>query len=252
MTFKGLLARFGFLKFDMKELVTSILWAAAIAIVFRTFVFEPFKIPSGSMIPNLQVGDYLFTSKYSYGYSKYSMPLNLPLLNKRVLFVNKPKPGEIIVFKGIKDPETFYIKRLIGTPGDVIQVKGGVLHINDKPVERKKLGAYTKVGSFGEHKIYDEYTETLPNGVEYTVLDANINGHKDFPDQTIKYRVPEGHYFFMGDNRNNSIDSRFLNEIGYVPEDHIVGRAEFIFWSTDFSIIDFITSFNTGRAFSTI
>lgn len=249
--FARVLTKLGLYNFDFREFVVSILWAAVIAVLFRTFLFEPFKIPSGSMIPNLQVGDYLFTSKYSYGYSKYSMPFNLPVLTKRVLFT-QPKIGDVIVFKGIKDPDTFYIKRLIGLPGDVIQLKSGVVYINGEEIKRNRLGTYTKVGEYGESKIFDVYTEKLPNGVEYKVLDANINNHADFPDQTIKYKVPEGHYFFMGDNRNNSIDSRYLNEIGFVPQDHLVGRAEYIFWSSDFSILDFITSLKTGRAFSAI
>lgn len=243
-------SKLGLTNFNYKEMIISVLWAAVIAIIFRTFLFEPFKIPSGSMIPTLQVGDYLFTSKFTYGYSKYSMPYNIPVLKDRIFIFSKPEPGEIIVFKGIKDPETFYIKRLIGLPGDVIQLKSGVLHINEEPVDREKLGTYTRMGEFGEHKIYDEYIEKLPNGITYKTLDANVNNHTDFPDQTIKYRVPEGHYFFMGDNRNNSIDSRFLNDIGFVPEDHLVGRAEYLFWSKDFSIKEFVTSLSTGRAFS--
>lgn len=238
-------------EFDYKEFIVSIFWAVLIAVIFRTFLFEPFKIPSGSMIPTLQVGDYLFVSKYSYGFSKYSFPFGLGPFNGRIMH-SEPERGDIIVFKGVKDPQTFYIKRLIGLPGDKIQMKYGLLHINGTPVERTLIGEMSRKGHFGETRTYDAYKETLPNGLTYSTLDGNVNYHLSFPDMTDEYTVPEAHYFFMGDNRNNSIDSRFLNDIGFVPADRLLGKARFLLMSDDFSILDFITHFNTGRAFSVI
>lgn len=237
--------------FDYKEFFTSILWAILIAVVFRTFLFEPFKIPSGSMIPTLQVGDYLFVSKYKYGYSRYSFPFGFAPLSGRV-FSKTPDRGDIIVFKGVKDPQTFYIKRLIGLPGDVVQVKQGLLYINNVAVRRELTGEFMRRGLLGENKRYDEYKETLPNGVEHATLDANVNHHISFPDNTQPYMVPEANYFFMGDNRNNSIDSRFLDDMGFIPEDRLLGKAELLFMTDDFSIVDFFTDLKTGRALSLI
>ncbi len=238
-------------EFDYAEFFRSLLWAIIIAIIFRTMLFEPFKIPSGSMMPNLLVGDYLFAAKYSYGYSKHSLPLSLPLFKGRVLF-ESPERGDIIVFKGVKDPEIHYIKRLVGLPGDTVQVKRGILYINDTEVDRWEIGTYTRIGAYGEHIKHTEYVELMPNGVQYKVLDANLFNHREFPDETIKYQVPEGHYFFMGDNRNHSVDSRFLNQIGFVPEENLVGKAVFMFWTQDFSIFNLLTKFDSGRAFKLI
>jgi signal peptidase I len=238
-------------EFDYAEFFRSLLWAIIIALIFRTMLFEPFKIPSGSMMPNLLVGDYLFASKYSYGYSKHSLPFSIPIFNGRVMF-DEPERGDIIVFKGVKDPQIHYIKRLIGLPGDTVQVKRGTLYINDKEIERWQIGNYTRIGSYGEHINHSEYVELLPNGIQYKVLDANLNNHREFPDETIKYQVPAGHYFFMGDNRNHSVDSRFLNQMGFVPEENLVGKAVFMFWTEDFSIQKFLTEFKTGRAFKVI
>lgn len=235
-------------KQDLIELSRAIFWAVLLALLFRSFFYQPFKIPSGSMLPNLHVGDYLFASKFPYGYGKYSFPLDIPLSGRKLGFAN-PVPGDVIVFKGEKDPENFYIKRLIGKPGDVIQMKKGRLFINGSEIRRSKKGTYTRVGPYGEKTIYTKYVEMLPTGKSYIILDANLNNHDDFPDQTIKYKVPSGHYFFMGDNRNNSIDSRFLNDMGFIPEENLVGRADFIFWSKDFSFVDFFSNFDTGRAF---
>ncbi len=237
--------------FDYQEFFRSLLWAIIIALIFRTMLFEPFKIPSGSMMPNLLVGDYLFASKYSYGYSKHSLPFSIPLFKGRVLF-DQPERGDIIVFKGVKDPQTHYIKRLIGLPGDTVQVRRGVLYVNEQEVERWQSGDYKRTGHFGETINYSEYIEMLPNGVLYKVLDANIDNHREFPDETIKYEVPKGYYFFMGDNRNHSVDSRFLNQMGFIPEENLVGKAVFMFWTEDFSIVDFLTQLKTGRAFTVI
>lgn len=239
------------IEFDYHDFFKSLLWAIVIAVIFRSMLFEPFRIPSGSMIPNLLIGDYLFASKYSYGYSKHSLPFSIPLFKGRIM-EKSPERGDIIVFKGVNDPDTHYIKRLVGLPGDVIQVKKGALYINDQVVPRDRTGNYIRKGQFGEHINYTEYQETLPNGIMYRVLDANENHHMDFPDQTIKYIVPNGHFFFMGDNRNHSVDSRYLKQMGYVPYENLVGKAQFLFWTEDFSILDFITKLKTGRAFKLI
>ena len=231
---------------DMQDLFSSLLWAIIIALIFRSFAFEPFKIPSGSMIPTLQVGDYLFASKYSYGYSRYSFPFGVPLFKGRIFFT-EPKRGDIIIFKGMRDPQTFYIKRLIGLPGDIIQMKSGVLHINGKPIDRKYLGLSSQKGVYGENINFKEFLETLEK-VEYTAryaVGANLSA---FPDTTDEYKVPEAHYFFMGDNRNMSIDSRF-DQIGIVGQDRLVGKAAFLFWTKDFDFLKFITNLDTGRAF---
>jgi len=210
------------------ETVRTVFYAILIALVVRTFAFEPFNIPSGSMKPTLLVGDYLFVSKYSYGYSRYSLPWGLPLFDGRILGAD-PERGDVIVFKKPSDNETDYIKRLIGLPGDRIQVIGGILHINGEPVRREKVGE-TKDGDSFSTRTYTVYRETLPNGRQHLIWEASDNDHLD---NTAEYVVPEGHYFFMGDNRDNSRDSRVLYDVGYVPAENLVGRAEFLFFSHD-------------------
>ena len=210
------------------ETVRTVFYAIIIALVVRTFAFEPFNIPSGSMKPTLLVGDYLFVSKYSYGYSRYSFPWSPPLFDGRIL-VDEPERGDVIVFKKPSDNETDYIKRLIGLPGDRIQMLGGILHINGEPVMREKLGQSTDQDTFST-RSFDVYRETLPNGRQHLIWEASDNDHLD---NTNEYLVPEGHFFFMGDNRDNSRDSRVLYDVGYVPLDNLVGRAEFLFFSHD-------------------
>jgi signal peptidase I len=238
--------------FNWKELFSSLLWAIIIALIFRTFLFEPYRIPSGSMMPTLRVGDYLFVNKFAYGYSKHSFLGSVIPFDGRI-FSSLPKRGDIIVFKGVKSLNIFYIKRLIGLSGDVIQVKNGVLYINEQPLDRKFVGEFEGVKNDDEREYYNKYKEVMKEeGLEYNVLDANIKNHKFFPDNTPKYTVPQNHYFFMGDNRNNSIDSRFLNEMGYIPEDNLVGRAEFLFWTEDLSFVNLITKLDSGRSFKAI
>lgn len=206
----------------------SLLIALFLAAIFRTILFEPFHIPSGSMKSNLLVGDYLFVSKYSYGYSRYSMPFGPPVFEGRILAGDDmPKRGEVIVFKLPGDTGTNYIKRLIGLPGDKIQVKAGALYVNGSSVPKK----YKDVFIDDDGSEIPRYTETLPNGIKYDVLDQMLNG---MVDNTSVYIVPEGHYFFMGDNRDNSTDSRFMSDVGFVPYDHLVGRAEIIIWPEGF------------------
>jgi len=211
------------------EAFRTIFYAVLIALVVRTFGFEPFNIPSGSMIPTLLVGDYLFVSKYSYGYSRYSLPWSLPLINGRVMD-ELPERGDVAVFKLPTDNETDYIKRLVGLPGDHIQVRGGILHINGQPVTREKVAVRQGRGFGGRQTTTTEYIETLPNGRRHLIWEDSDQAPLD---NTQVYVIPEGHFFAMGDNRDNSQDSRVLSQVGYVPFENLVGRAEFIFFSTD-------------------
>ena len=206
------------------ELVKTVLIALLIAFGIRTIAFEPFNIPSGSMVPTLLVGDYLFVSKYSYGYSTYSLPYGVRLFSGRVL-AREPERGDVAVFKLPRDPRTDYIKRIVGLPGDCIQVSQGILHINGEPVKRERIEDY-----FDNEGRAFQYIETLPSGRRHRIRKLGDSG---FADDTDVYVVPAGHYFAMGDNRDNSQDSRFLRDVGFIPMENLVGRAEIIFFSTD-------------------
>ncbi len=206
--------------------------AIFLALGIRTFAYEPFNIPSGSMIPTLLVGDYLFVSKMSYGYSRYSLPFGLPVISGR-LFTQSPEPGDVAVFKTPADNQTDYIKRIIGLPGDDIQIRDGLLYLNGQPVRRERLGPYRYQNRFGHTKILIRYRETLPNGVAYDILEESDD---KLLDNTALYQVPPGHYFALGDNRDNSTDSRvpsIRQGVGFIPVDNLVGRADFIFFSTN-------------------
>ncbi len=209
------------------ETVRVIIHALIIALVIRTFLFQPFNIPSGSMKATLLVGDYLFVSKYSYGYTHYSFPFSPPLFSGR-LFGAEPARGDIVVFRLPKEDSTDYIKRVIGLPGDRIQMIAGVLHINGQSIKRQRIEDYIETEEGDRTQRVKRWRETLPNGVSYTTLDLIDNG---FYDNTQEYLVPPGHYFMMGDNRDNSTDSRVLSQVGYVPFENIVGRAQIIFFS---------------------
>jgi signal peptidase I len=211
------------------ESFKTVIYAVLIALVVRSLAYEPFHIPSGSMKSTLLIGDYLFVSKFSYGYSKYSFPYPLPGLEGRV-WNSKPERGDIVVFKLPRDNTTDYIKRLVGLPGDRIQVQGGILLINDEPVPRQRIEDFDLMGRNGYSRKVPQYIETLPNGVSYHVLDSDPFGALDNTDV---YVVPEDHFFFMGDNRDHSSDSRVLNNVGYVPVENLIGRAEILFFSTD-------------------
>ncbi len=209
------------------ETIKTVAYAVIIALVVRTVAFEPFSIPSGSMLPTLLVGDYLFVSKYSYGYSRYSLPFGLPLIPGRIFF-SEPERGDVAVFKLPSDNETDYIKRIIGLPEDRIQVIRGILHVNGQPVRRERIEDYVRRDRYGNTVRLTQYIETLPNGRRHRIIEESDQRRLD---NTGEYIVPAGHYFAMGDNRDNSLDSRVLNGVGFVPARNLVGRAEFLFFS---------------------
>ncbi|HSB58038.1 MAG TPA: signal peptidase I [Methyloceanibacter sp.] len=216
-------------KSGVKDTIRVVIHALILALLVRIFLFQPFNIPSGSMIPTLLVGDYLFVSKYSYGYSRYSFPFGPDLFSGRI-WAKEPTRGDVVVFKLPRDNETDYIKRVIGLPGDEIQMIHGVLHINGEAVKKERVDDFVVRDPAGRERHMARYMETLPNGVTYPVLDLVNEG---IGDNTEVYKVPEGHFFMMGDNRDNSTDSRFLSEVGYVPFENLVGKAQVIFFSID-------------------
>ncbi|MFT6559397.1 MULTISPECIES: signal peptidase I [Sneathiella] len=211
------------------ETVRTVVYAVLIAMVIRTFAFEPFKIPSESMLPTLKIGDYLFVSKYSYGFSKHSFPFSMGPFEGRIL-EDLPKRGDVAVFKKPVGEPIDYIKRIVGLPGDKLQMRDGVLYLNGKAVTRKKVDDYVDRDIHGNVRRYTQYEETLPNGVSYMTIDVVKNSTAD---NTGVYTVPAGHVFGMGDNRDNSTDSRFLSQVGYIPIENLVGRAEVIFYSLE-------------------
>lgn len=210
----------------LAETVRIVIHALILAMIVRLFLFQPFNIPSGSMKSTLLVGDYLFVSKYSYGYSKYSF-FGFDIFDGRI-WSSKPERGDVAVFKLPRDNETDYIKRVIGLPGDTIRMQRGVLYINGKAVPKKRVEDFVDINYAGNRIRIPRYEETLPNGIKYFVLDSDANGSFD---NTGVYRVPAGHYFMMGDNRDNSTDSRAQYAVGFVPYENYVGRAEVIFFS---------------------
>jgi len=210
------------------ENIKTIVYAGLIAIGIRTVLYEPFNIPSGSMIPTLLVGDYLFVSKYSYGYSHFSLPFAPDLFSGRI-FARMPKRGDVAVFKYPRVTSVDYIKRIVGLPGDRIQVTHGQLYINGTEVPRQAAGDYVTDDS-GIHMVLRRYLETLPGGVDHYILKATDEGEMN---NTPEYVVPPDHVFAMGDNRDNSADSRFMNGVGFVPIENLVGRAEILFFSVD-------------------
>jgi signal peptidase I len=216
-----------------RETVKIVIHALILAVIVRIFFYQPVNIPSGSMKETLLVGDYLFVSKLSYGYSRYSLTIpftSIPIVpfNGRI-FGAQPKRGDVVVFKLPRETDKDYIKRILGLPGDEIFVKGGVVHINGVPVPKVRAGDY--VGPEEDGRPIPRYRETLPNGVSYYVLDADPSGHYD---NTQTFVVPPDHYFMMGDNRDNSVDSRDQSPrmgVGFVPYENLVGRAEIVFFS---------------------
>lgn len=214
---------------EWMELFKTALWAVILAVTIRAVAYEPFNIPSGSMKPTLLVGDYLFVSKFSYGYSRYSFPLGLDLFPGRV-WASDPERGDVIVFKLPSDNKTDYIKRIVGLPGDTVQVRQGRLYINGEIVKRELIGQETVTDRFGSSHVTTKYLETLPNGRTHYIYEDSDN----MPlDNTAVYTVPEGHYFAMGDNRDNSQDSRVGHLVGPIPFENIVGEAQILFFSTN-------------------
>jgi signal peptidase I len=232
-----------------RETFRTVFYAVLIALVIRTFAYEPFNIPSGSMLPTLLIGDYLFVSKFSYGYSRYSLPFGPPLFEGRIA-ETQPERGDVAVFKLPRDNKTDYIKRIVGLPGDTIQTIGGILHINGVAVARERIEDYIDSGG----ATYAQYVETLPNGAAHRIIERSDTG---FLDNAGPFEVPEGHYFAMGDNRDNSQDSRVLNAVGYIPSENLIGRAEFLFLSADDSAEwllpwTWFTSIRYGRLFEAV
>ena len=210
------------------ENIKTLIYALVIAIVIRSLFIQPFYIPSSSMEPTLLVGDRLFVTKYSYGYSKHSFPFSPPILNKRINF-SSPERGDVIVFKTPADNRTDYIKRLIGLPGDKIQFIDSNLYLNNSKILKAKIAIKSKIYCGDRSIDVYKFEEKLPNGKFFhTVYLKNYT----FQNSDV-YTVPDNHYFFLGDNRDCSKDSRFLTSVGYVHEDNLVGKAQFIFFSSD-------------------
>ena len=207
------------------EFIKTIVIAGALALGFRSLLFEPFNIPSGSMIPTLLVGDYLFVSKYSYGYSRYSFPFGVAPFDGRI-FETPPERGDVAVFRQPQNESIAFIKRIVGLPGDRIQVVNGLLRINDVVVKRDQKGFATVSDGFNVIR-FAVYEETLPNGKSYLTQERS---DEDLLDNTSVFLVPERHYFMIGDNRDNSRDSRTAT-VGMVPAENLIGRAERLFFS---------------------
>jgi signal peptidase I len=214
---------------ELIEIVKTVFYALLIALVLRVLLFQPFTIPSASMEPTLLEGDYIIVSKYSYGYSRNSIPFSPPLFTGRVMD-HAPERGDVVVFKLPRDGHTDYIKRLVGLPGDRIQVKASVLYINEQPIPRKALPSVMVDSGYGFTRSVQRFEETFPNGRKFVTYDFGPDGDVD---NTGVFVVPENHYFFMGDNRDNSLDSRVPMEIGvgYVPAENLVGKAQMIMLS---------------------
>jgi signal peptidase I len=211
------------------ENVRTVIYALALAMAIRFAFVQPFRIPSGSMQPTLMVGDYIVVTKWSYGYSRFSVTPLEALVPKGRVMARKPERGDIVVFRPERQPDKDFVKRLVGMPGDTLQVQDGVLFINGEPAPKVSLGERTFIESDGIPTRIEAYTETLPNGVTYTVFDRVEDGRYD---NTAAFVVPEGRYFMMGDDRDNSVDSRGA-EVGLVPFENLVGKAQFVFVSFD-------------------
>lgn len=210
---------------EMWDLIVVVVEALLIAVIIRTFIFGLVFIPSASMVPTLLIGDYLYVTKYAYGYSKHSFPFSAAPFSGRI-FGTEPELGDVVVFKGA-DKKIDYIKRLIGLPGDKIQMIDGVLHINGKSTDKFEAPEYEETDKFGNVKTVKRYVETLPNGVKHNTLDYG----ETRADNTNIFEIPKGHYFMMGDSRDNSNDSRFQDSVRMVAFEDIIGRADFLLLS---------------------
>lgn len=218
------------------ENAKALFYAILLAVLIRTFWLQPFHIPSGSMIPTLLIGDNLFVSKTAYGYSRYSIPFGgyINYFSGRI-WEAEPKLGEIVVFRPVVDPNTDFIKRVVGLPGDRVQMKEGILYINDIPCPLEPHGEMETVNDTEtSSKVLkaSQFIETLPNGLKHLIIKQSLPFGSGTYDNTPVYQVPPGHYFMVGDNRDGSNDSRAQNIVGYIPFENLVGRASFIFFST--------------------
>ena len=226
------------------ENTKTLFYALIIAVIIRSFLIQPFYIPSSSMEPNLLVGDRIFVTKYTYGYSKHSFPFSPPIFKGRIMS-NNPKRGDVVVFKTPADNRTDYIKRLIGLPGDTIQFINGELFINDKNIPRKKIinKRIIRCGNFFLETNF--FIETLPNGVDHLVTYKK----KGSLQNTKKFKVPSDHFFLLGDNRDCSKDSRYLDSVGYVNNLNLVGEAKLIFFSNDTNTSSLLKFWNLNKSF---
>ncbi|MBP7722261.1 MAG: signal peptidase I [Alphaproteobacteria bacterium] len=215
---------------ELGEFFRTAVIAVILALLIRSFLYEPFNIPSGSMKPTLEIGDYLFVNKPAYGYSRYSFPFGIIPISGRI-WAAEPERGDVIVFKLPSNTHVDYIKRVIGLPGDKIQVRSGRLYINNELVPREPVGMVKDEEFVGGPTVaMVEYLETLPGGVIHRIYEESDD---EILDDTEIYEVPDGHYFMMGDNRDNSQDSRVTGLVGFVPLENVVGEADFIFFSTN-------------------
>ena len=232
------------LKVSIIENLKTILIALVIAVVIRSLLVQPFYIPSSSMEPTLLVGDRIFVTKFTYGYSKHSFPFSPPVSNGRLLD-SSPKYGDLVVFKTPSDNRTDYIKRLIGLPGDTIQLKNGEMYLNEKKISRIPIKKNIQIRCGDYNLSVNAFTETLPNGKKYVAV-YNSNGTMLNTD---KYKVPNNYYFFLGDNRDCSKDSRFLSSVGYVSKNNLVGKAKIVFFSNDTYISSVLKIWNWNKSF---
>ena len=224
--------------------VKTLTFALIIAVLIRSLLFQPFYIPSSSMEPTLLVGDRIFVSKYTYGYSKHSFPFSPKITNKR-FFSKDPKRGDLVVFKTPADNRTDYIKRLIGMPGDIIQFIEGEIFINNKKILRQQIENEKTIRCGNFFLETNTYVETLPNGVKHLAAykkKGSLQNSKIF-------KVPENHYFLLGDNRDCSKDSRYLNSVGYVNSLNLVGKAKIIFFSNDTNVSSLLKIWNINQSF---
>jgi signal peptidase I len=215
---------------EIVEIIKTVVYALLIALFLRVLFFQPFTIPSASMEPNLYEGDYIIVSKFSYGYSRHSIPFSPPLFDGRILG-KSPQRGDVVVFKLPRDGHTDYVKRVIGLPGDRIQMKAGLLYLNGVQVKREQLPSIREDSGYGFSRDVARFRETLPGGRSFLTNDFGTDNDLDNTDLFV---VPEGHYFMMGDNRDNSSDSRVPPEsggVGYVPAENLVGKAQIILLS---------------------
>ena len=224
--------------------IKTLIYALIIAVIIRSLLLQPFYIPSSSMEPTLLVGDRLFVTKYSYGYSKHSFPFSPPILKNRIFF-SEPKRGDVVVFKTPVDNRTDYIKRLIGLPGDTIQFINGQLYLNEKLINRKKIAGkeFIRCGKFILET--NSFIETLPNGAKHQVVYKKTGSLQN----TKKFEVPLNQFFLLGDNRDCSRDSRYLDSVGYVSDVNLVGEAKVIFFSNDTNVSSLLKFWNLKKSF---